>query len=225
MGEAIGESLPLAVGIALSPVPIIAVILMLVTSRARVNGPAFIVGWLVGLAVIGTIVLALVGPTDTSDDGAPATWVNVLKLVLGLALVLVAVRQWRGRPRAGEEPATPKWMGAVDGFTPIKALAAGVVLAAANPKNLLLAIGGAAAIAETEIPGAEQALAYAAFALVATVGVAAPMVIYFILGQRSGPILDRLRDWMGRHNAVIMAVLCLVIGAKLLGDAIAGFSA
>lgn len=52
----------------------------------------------------------------------------------------------------------------------------------------------------------------------------APVVIYFALGDRSGPILDRLKAWMGQYNAVIMAVLCLVIGAKLIGDAIAGFS-
>ena len=85
MGEAIGQSLSLAVGIAISPVPIIAVILMLVTPRARVNGPAFVVGWLLGLAVIGTIVLLVAGPSDASENGEPATWVNVLKLVLGAA--------------------------------------------------------------------------------------------------------------------------------------------
>ena len=56
------------------------------------------------------------------------------------------------------------------------------------------------------------------------VGVAAPVVIYFALGDRSGPILDRLKQWMAAHNAVIMAVLCLVIGAKLIGDGIAGLS-
>ena len=53
MGEAIGQSLPLAVGVALSPVPIIAVVLMLTTPRARVNGPAFVLGWLVGLGIVG----------------------------------------------------------------------------------------------------------------------------------------------------------------------------
>jgi hypothetical protein len=91
-----------------------------------------------------------------------------------------------------------------------------------NPKNALLAVGAAAAIAQTGIPGGEQALAYAVFALVGTVGVAAPVVIYFGLGDRSGAILARLKTWMGRNNAVIIAVLCLVIGAKLIGDAIAG---
>jgi Kef-type K+ transport system membrane component KefB len=224
MGEAIGQVLPFAVGVALSPVPIIAVILMLVTPRARANGPAFVVGWLVGLALVGVIVLAIASPADASEGGEPATWVDVLKLVLGLLLVLIALAQWRGRPHGDEQAATPKWMGAIDAFTAPKALGAGVVLSAVNPKNLLLAVAAAAAIAQTGISGGEQAVAYAVFAAIATVGVAAPVVIYFALGDRAGPILDRLKAWMGAHNAVIMAVLCLVIGAKLIGDAIAGFS-
>jgi hypothetical protein len=225
MGEAIGQSLSLAVGVALSPVPIIAVILTLVTPQARVNGPAFVVGWLVGLAVVGAIVLLVAGPGDASENGEPATWVNFLKLVLGALLVLVALKEWRGRPHEGDEAATPKWMGAIDSFSPPKAAGAGAVLAGVYPKTLLLAIGGAAAIAQTGIPGGEQAIAYAVFALIGTVGVGAPVVIYFALGDRAGPILDRLKAWMAQHNAVIMAVLCLVIGAKLIGDAIAGFSA
>jgi hypothetical protein len=224
MGQAIGQTLSLAVGVALSPVPIIAVILMLVTARARLNGPAFILGWLVGLAVVGTVVLLVAGPANASDDGEPATWVGVLKLVLGALLVLVALRVGRGRPRAGVEAAPPQGMAAIDSFPPPKAAGAGAVLAGANPKNLLLAVAAAAAIAQTGIPGGEQAIAYAVFAIVGTIGVGAPVVIYFAMGDRAGPILDGLKQWMGAHNAVIMSVLCLVIGAKLIGDGIAGLA-
>jgi hypothetical protein len=56
MGEAIGQSLPLAIGVALSPIPIIAVVLMLTTPRARANGPAFVLGWLLGLGLVGAVV-------------------------------------------------------------------------------------------------------------------------------------------------------------------------
>lgn len=197
MGAAIGQVLPLAVGVALSSVPIIAVALMLMSQRARLNGPVFVIGWLIGLAAIGIVVLALAGPGGASSDGKPATWVSVLKLVLGLLLLLLlTVRQWHGRPRPGQEVEAPKWMGSVERFSPGKAVGAGAVLSGANPKNLLLATGAAAAIA------------YAVFAL----------------GDRSQRILAGLRDWMGQHNAVIMAVICLIIGAKLIGDAIGGFS-
>jgi threonine/homoserine/homoserine lactone efflux protein len=115
-------------------------------------------------------------------------------------------------------------MGAVDSFTPPKTAGAGVVLSAANPKNLVLAIGAAAAIAETEISVGEEVVAYALFVLIGTVGVAAPVFIFFALGERARPLLDGLHTWMGRNNAVIMAVLFLVIGAKLVGDAISGLS-
>lgn len=90
MGGAIGEVLPVAVGVALSPVPIIAVILMLVTPQARANGPAFVAGWIGGLAILGAIVMAVAGPADTADAGTPPTWASVVQLVLGGLLVLVA---------------------------------------------------------------------------------------------------------------------------------------
>ena len=147
-----------------------------------------------------------------------------LKLLLGLGLVLGAVRQFRGRPRGDEEAPLPRWMGAIDRFGPGQAVGGGAVLAGANPKNLLLAVGGAAAIAQTGIPGGQQAVAYAVFAVIGTLGVGAPVGIYFGMGKRSADLLGRLKDWMGHNNAVIMAVLCLVIGVKLLGDGLSGLS-
>jgi hypothetical protein len=220
MGQAIGGSLPLAIGIALSPIPIIAVVLMLTTPRARANGPAFVLGWLLGLGVVGAIVLAIAGPADASSSGEPATWVSWLKIVLGAGLLLVAARQFRGRPHGDEQAAMPKWMGAIDQFKPGAALGSGVLLAGANPKNLLLAVGGAAAIAQTGIAAGEQVIAYLIFALIGTIGVGAPVVIYFGMGERSQEVLAKLKDRMGQHNAVIMSVLCLIIGVKLIGDAI-----
>ena len=83
---------------------------------------------------------------------------------------------------------------------------------------------GAAAIAQTGIPGGEQAIAYAVFALVGTIGVAAPGRHLLRARRARGPILDGLKRWMAHDNGVIMAVLLLVIGAKLIGDGIAGLS-
>jgi Sap, sulfolipid-1-addressing protein len=92
MGDAIGQSLSLAIGVALSPIPIIAVTLLLVTAHGRVSGSAFVLGWVLGLAVIGAIVLTVAGPADAAGDEGPATWVHVLKLALGALLVPVAIR-------------------------------------------------------------------------------------------------------------------------------------
>src|ERR1700742_3260222 len=121
MGAAIGGTLPLAVGVALSPVPIIAVVLMLTTRRARLNGPLFVLGWLAGLAVVGAIVLCVAGPAGASSAGSPATWVSWVKVALGLLLLVVAARQFRGRPRDGDRAALPKWMGRIDDIRPLAA--------------------------------------------------------------------------------------------------------
>jgi hypothetical protein len=214
--------LPLAVGVALSPIPIIAVILMLVSSRTRVNGPVFILGWLLGLGIVGGIVLVLAGPAGASSGGQPATWVSVLKLVLGILALLIAARQWRARPHGEEEPPAPKWMGAIEAFTPGKALGLGALLSGGNPKNTLLAVSAAATIAATSLSGGQQFVAYAIFAIIGTIGVLIPVVIYFAMGKRAASLLDRLKQWMAHNNAVIMFVLMLVIGAKLIGDGISG---
>jgi hypothetical protein len=225
MGQAIGGSLPLAIGIALSPIPIIAVVLMLTSEKARVNGPAFVLGWLIGLGIVGAIVLAIVGPRGTSSSGSPATWLSWVKIVLGILLLLVAARQFQGRPRGDEEPHTPKWMTTIDKTTPVAAFGLAAALAGANPKNLLLAIGGAASIAQTGISGGQQAIAYLVFAVIGTLGVGIPVGIYFGMGARSEKLLGGLKDWMSQHNAVIMSVLCLIIAAKLIGDGISGLTA
>src|SRR3954454_4887734 len=108
VGQAIGQILPTAVGVALSPLPIVAVVLMLVTPRGRLNGPAFIIGWWVGLAIVGTIVFAVARGADASSDGTSATWVNRLKLILGVLLLLLATKQWKGRPEGDAQPVMPK---------------------------------------------------------------------------------------------------------------------
>jgi threonine/homoserine/homoserine lactone efflux protein len=224
VGQAIGQLLPFAVGVAVSPMPIVAVVLMLVTPRARTNGPAFLLGWVAGIAVAGAILLSVAGSAGPSESGSPARWVDWLKLLLGLQLLVVAVREWRKRPHQGDEPATPKWMGALNGFTPLKALGAGALLSAVNPKNLLLIVGGAAAVAQLGVSAGDEVVAWIVFTLIASVGVGAPVVIYFAMGQRAAALLDGLKTWMARNNTVIMAVLCLVIGVKLIGDAITGLS-
>ena len=93
-----------------------------------------------------------------------------------------------------------------------------------NPKNLLLTVGAAAAIAQTGIPAGEQAVALAVFIVVGTLGPGIPVAIYFAMGERAERLLDGLKTWMGVHNPAIMAVLCMVIAAKLIGDGISGLA-
>jgi threonine/homoserine/homoserine lactone efflux protein len=224
MGAAIGQVLPLAVAVAVFPIPIIAVVLMLSTPRGRVNGPAFALAWLVGLTVVGTIALLLSSGASASESGKPATWVSILKLLFGLLLLVLAFRQFRERPRGDAPPKLPGWMKSIDRFDARRSAALGFGLSAINPKNLILTVSAAGAIAQTGISTGDQAVALAIFVLVGTLGVAVPVGIYFALGDRGAHILDGLRKWMARENATIMIVLYLLIAAKLIGDAITGFT-
>jgi threonine/homoserine/homoserine lactone efflux protein len=224
MGQAIGDVLGLAAGVAISPLPIVAIILMLVTDSGRRNGTLFAVGWLAGLTVLGTVVLLLVSPADASEGGEPAAWTGWLKLLLGVGLLLLAARQWRGRPAPGAEPEMPKWMAGLDRMGPGGAFGLGALLSAANPKNGGLTIAAAASIAGAGLAGGEQAVALAVFVLVGSAGVLAPLVLYLAAGERAARTLDAWKAWAGAHNAAIMAVLFLVFGFKLVGDGIAVLS-
>jgi hypothetical protein len=68
MGAAIGEILGFAVAVAISPVPIIAVILMLFTAGARSNSVGFVSGRLIGFLLAGGVVLAI--GLEASEGGA-----------------------------------------------------------------------------------------------------------------------------------------------------------
>src|ERR1700712_413616 len=114
MGGVIGDILPLALGIAISPIPIIAAILMLFSARATSTSTAFLLGWIVGILVVISIFTALAGSLSTG--GQPPTWASGVEIVLGVLLLAVAVKQWRGR--TGKH-ARPKWMAAIDSITPV----------------------------------------------------------------------------------------------------------
>ncbi len=113
MGQGISEVLTWAVGVAVSPIPIIAVILMLFSPRARVNGGAFLLGWVVSLSALSTVVYVLVHDGNVATSTTATDSVSWGKIVLGGALVLLALRNWRKRPAPGVEPEMPKWMAAV----------------------------------------------------------------------------------------------------------------
>ena len=221
MEHAIGQVLTFAVGVSLSPFPIIGMVLMLTTPRGRANGPAFLVGWVVGLVLAGTVVLLVAGGADAASGDA-SDGVSWVKVGLGVLLLGVAARQWRGRPRAGVEPQEPAWMKAVDAFNPVKAAGLGVLLSAVNPKNLLLVAGAALAIAQAGVSGGDQAVALAVFVVIATIGPALPLAISLLVPSKAERLLGELKEWMMRSNAAIMAVICLLIAAKLIGDGISG---
>ncbi|WP_260684371.1 GAP family protein [Rhodococcus sp. KBS0724] len=211
--------MPVAVGLAVVSVPMAVVVLMLVTAGARRSVAAFILGWVVG---IGTVVALTIAFVDTAVPETETTrWASIVRIVLGLVLFALAFRQWRSRPRDGEEPTQPKWMTSVGSLSPLKSLGI-ALLSAANPKNAALAVAGGAAIAAGTYVVAEQAIAAVVFTIVASIAVAAPVVVNLVFGERAASMLDSAKSWMAANNAVMMTVILALLGAMVLGEGVSG---
>jgi len=219
VSDVIGEILGFAVGIAVSPVPIAAVILMLFASRARVTAPLFLVGWLIGIALVATVVVLM--PGLSADSGEPSTTTGVIKGGLGVLLLFFGVRQWVSRPGPDDEVAMPKWMAGIDTMGSGGAFGLGFLLSAVNPKNLLLAAAAGAAIGAAELSAGQNVAAIAVFTIIASLTIAVPVIGYLFAGDRLQPALDSAKDWLIQNNTAVMSVLFLVFGVILLGDAIA----
>lgn len=220
MTTVFGDILPAAVGIALSPFPIIAVILILGTPRAKANGLGFGLGWLIGLATVGLLVLTLASGGDS--DSTTATIVDLLRIALGVGLLFLALKQWRNRPRAGEEAPTPKWMAGIDRFTPGKSLGMGAALSGINPKSLMLTTAAVTTIARAGLSQGEALSALAVFVILASVTVLGPVVYFLVAGERASGPLASMKQFMAEHNTAIMIAVLLILGVKLIGAGVGG---
>jgi threonine/homoserine/homoserine lactone efflux protein len=222
MGLVLGDLLPLAVGVAISPIPIIAVILMLLAPKAGGTSAGFLLGWLVGIAGATTAFLLLAGTQELGSSSEPSTASSWVKLVVGVLLLGLAVGQWRGRPQPGQQPAMPKWMSAIDRFTAVKAAGLGVLLSAVNPKNLLMCVAAGTIIAGGGLSGGQAVWSVVVFTVLAASTVAVPVLGYAIGRKRMVGPLESLHRWLTVHNAAVMATLLLVIGVVLIGKGLGG---
>ncbi|MGA9858975.1 MAG: GAP family protein [Solirubrobacteraceae bacterium] len=222
MAKAIGEILPYALGAAISVVPIIAIILMLVTPKARTNGTAFAAGFVLGLAVVCTLAVALAGGSNFSSSSGPTQTASIIKLALGLLLLFAAARQWRSRPKPGEAPKMPKWLASIDTFTAPRSFGVGAALSAVNPKNLAMSLAAGLSIAQTGLSTAQNAVSILIYVLLAGATILTPLGIYLVMGQRADERLGAWRSWLADNNAAVMSVLLLVFAVVLIGKGISG---
>jgi threonine/homoserine/homoserine lactone efflux protein len=225
MGQAIAETLPMAVAIAAFPIPIVAVIVMLVSPRGPRLGPAFLIGWMLGLIVVGGIALFLADTTPVDDeDSGSSTVVYLVKLLVGLLLIVLAYRKWQKRPKGDEPASLPKWMQAADQFTPLKAFGLAAVLSGVNPKNLAFTIAASVTIAQAGLAAGNSIGAFAVFVVVASLGVGIPVVWHLVSRERATATLIGWRNWLTQHNAMVVAIVFLVLGIVLAGQGAIGLS-
>jgi len=223
MGGVIGDILPLALGVAISPIPVIAAILMLLSPNAKTTSVGFLIGWIAGtvVAVIAFTVLSALLPEDDSDASNPVK--ATIRLALGVLLILLAARQWRARPRGQVAPGLPKWMSAIDNLNPVKGLGLGVALSALNPKNLIMAVGAGIAIGAGDLSNGQTVVVIVVFTAIAASTVAVPVIGYLAAADRMAQPLEALRGWLVRENTVVMAILLLVIGVVMIGKGVGSF--
>jgi Sap-like sulfolipid-1-addressing protein len=221
MAAGIGAILSYAIGVAISPMSIIAVILMLFSAKARVNGPMLLAGWLVALTALFVLAYAAADAADAATDSSASETVSWLKIAFGACLLLLALRQWRSRPAPGADPVMPKWMAGIDSFSPGKAFTLGLIAVAA-PKNLVLTLSAGMALAQLGVSTSTAVVSLIVFLLIASTTIAGPVLYQRIGGDKAKSTLDQLKDWLTLHNAAVMTVLLLVIGVKLIGDGLPG---
>lgn len=221
MDEALAELLPLALVIAVSPIPVLAVILMLLTERSTLNASALLVGWALALALIAGGVAALgIGSGEAGED--PSTGVVIAQFALAAVLVAAAVRRWRMHRRGVGESSRARWIARLRSVGPAGALALGFGLIALNPKDGLLTVAAGARLAEAD-PGAGAALAaLGVFVAASSSTIAAPIAAELALGDRAESLLERSRAWLERNGNAAVAVVLLVLGLLVAVEAVRG---
>lgn len=217
--QVIGEILPFAVVVMVSPINIIAAILLLFSPRPKPAAAAYLAGFAVGVGAV-LVAFDLVAEqidwssSDASRGGA------LLRIALGVLLLVAAVKKLRKRGAADEPPELPPRMRGISSMAPGRAATTGLAIGALNPKNIAMALASALAIGAASLSSGEIAVTMAIYVVVASIGVAAPLVVTVALGDRSQPVLEGWRDWLERNNDVVMAVLYLVFAAVLIGNGI-----
>lgn len=222
MRSVIGDILPLAVVVTVSPVNIVAAILLLFSKRPVRNAACYLAGFVVGVAAVVSVLTVLADTIGLSNDSSRSKGASTLLLALGVFLLVVAVRKFRGRPAPGETAPLPKWMDGIAGFGAGKSLGVGATVGAANPKNIAVGLASAVTIASAGLATGEDVVVIAVYTVVASLGVAAPIVAVLVLGDRSDKVLSGWESWLNRNNAAMMAVLYLIFGVILVGKGIGG---
>lgn len=218
MNEALAELLPLAVVIAVSPIPVLAVILMLLTERSTLNASALLAGWALALTVIAAGVAALgIGSSEAGED--PGTAMIVAQFVLAALLLAGGLRRWRMHRRGGGEERHARWIERLRSVGPAGALVLGIGLIALNPKDGLLTVAAGARLADADLGTGTAVGALMIFVAVSSTTIAAPILAELALGDRAESILERSRAWLERNGNAALAVVLIALGLLVAADA------
>jgi Sap, sulfolipid-1-addressing protein len=215
-GSVLATLIPLALVVATSPLSIIPAVLVLQTPRPRPTGLAFLGGWLLGLAALTAVFVVSSDALGALRESPPA-WASWLRVVLGLALIGYGIYEWLTRRRHTE---SPKWMRPFVTLAPARAGLTGLVLVIVRLEVLTMCALAGLAIGGSGLGMAANWIIGTIFVAVAASSVAIPILAYAGAGDRLNEPMARLKDWMERNNAALLAAILLVIGLMVLHNGV-----
>jgi hypothetical protein len=206
------ELLPLALVITISPLSIIPAVLVLHAPHPRRTSLAYLVGWLLGLAGLTAIFIGISDMLGGLRQSPPA-WASWLRIAVGALLIVFGVIRWLTRHGHDHMPA---WMRSLTTVSPIRAAVTATALTVVNPKVLFICAAAGLAIGADALGVIGTVLSAAVFVAVAASSVAIPILACAVAGDRLDAPLERLKHWMEKHNAALVAAILVLIGLVVL---------
>ena len=219
MNEVIGDILPLAVAAGLSPIPLIAAVLIVTSAKPRLSGAAFAAGWISGCSVVVLLGAFAAGLLQNAGSTSSSTIFAWVRIAFGIILLFLAVR--KVVTARGVEARLPAWMSGLMSATPARSIGLGLLLSAANPKNALLGVAAGISIGSAPVSADIAVAAGVVYVATASAAVLAIVLAAVVAPHRMANVLSGLRGWLTLHNTAIMALLLVAFGFVLIGKGLA----
>lgn len=214
MFSAFGISLPIALGIAASPGPILALMILLMTPRAIPNSYSFLLGWFIGLMLVGTLVLHSPGLIETT--GAPSLISAWIRISLGASFLLFSLFIVKNIPKKGEVVTPPKWLEKVDSFGFFQALIVGFIFSGPNIKNAAMVATGAVTIGGAGLSSHQELIVLFLFCVFASLGVLIPHTVFLLFRNTAESVFGNLKVWLLRNRVLILMIVLVIFGGLSL---------
>ncbi len=202
----------IGLAVTLEPFPVTALILLLSTARGTRVGLAFVLSWMACLVVVIALTVTVSGGEPLLPQSAPSTAALVVKLLLGVLLVGIGIRQ---RRRIGQPHPPPSWMARLDHMSYGSAALLGTFL---QPWSLVAA--GAMVVLTASLTGFWEYVTLVYFCILSTASLLA-IELYTVVRPEAAQLrLERLHLWLDTHRDQAIVVISLVAGLWLMGNSL-----
>jgi threonine/homoserine/homoserine lactone efflux protein len=212
---------PLVIGTALVPVPLVLTALLLrgPVGRGRVAALAFVAGMMTVRIVQGLLFgVLLAGIVAGGGSRGPVVYGGLV--VMALVFLVSGARKALGAP--DEDAPPPRWVSMLDGVGAAKAFGLGFLVLAIGVKHWVFTLGAIAAIGEASMGPGASAGTFLAFVVVAHSLQLALLAVAFLAPARADTLLARFSAALERHGRALLAGVSLVFGAWFLLKGLTG---